>query len=80
MSDSDKIRSAIADLIRDEFESLPLIGHVLLLAELHDEEGPWLFRLTSDDMPVWVEIGMLEDRLADLQAIKVKLLDELGDI
>lgn len=63
-SDSDHIREAIAKIIADDDHEPHLIGAVTLIAEMVGPDGKnYLFHLTSTDMTVWKERGMLMYRL-----------------
>ncbi len=64
MNDSDHIREAVAKIIVDDDNGPHLIGAVTLIAEMVGPDGKtYLFHLTSDDMTVWKERGMLMYRL-----------------
>ncbi len=62
VNDSDYIRDAILQVIGDKEPYL--VGAVTVVAEMVGENGDTvLFHLNSDDMPVWLERGMLMYRL-----------------
>ena len=64
MGDSDYIRDAIAKINADDGEDGYLIGDITLIAEMVGPDSrTYLFHLTSDEMTVWKERGMLMYRL-----------------
>lgn len=64
MNDSDHIREAISKIMAQDDNGPHLIGPVTLIAEMVGPDGGnYLFHLTSDDMTVWKERGMLLYRL-----------------
>ncbi len=68
-SDSDRIRDAIAEIIKGDHDEPRLIGDVTLIAEMTSSEGESeLFTLWSNGMTVWKERGMLLHRLDRLAA------------
>ncbi len=72
MSGSDYIRDAIAKILIDDDVGPYMIGDLIILAEMTSSRGTIeLFILSSDDMTVWKERGMLADRLDDLAARSV---------
>ena len=72
MSDTDGIRNAIAQIIADDFDEAHLIGDVTLIAEITSQEGEiFLFTVSSDEITVWKERGMLTHRLDALAAMSV---------
>jgi len=64
VSDCDYIRDAIAQIIADDDEEPYLIGDITLVAEMIGQDSEtYLFHLTSDEITVWKERGMLMYRL-----------------
>ena len=72
MSDTDGIRNAIAQILADGDEAPHLVGDVTLIAELTSQEGEtYLFTVSSTEISVWKERGMLMHRLDTLAALSV---------
>ena len=60
----DFIRDAIADILAEDDEEPHLIGDITLVAEMIGPDSKtYLFHLTSTEMTVWKERGMLMYRL-----------------
>jgi hypothetical protein len=71
MDDADRIRNAIQEVLADDHpdgdEGPFLIGDLVLIAEVTDQDGSInLFTLHNTDITRWKEIGFLHDRLSEI--------------
>ncbi len=72
-TDSDLIREAIAAINSEDGNETYLIGDVTLVAEMIGPDSKtYLFHLTSQDLTVWKERGMLMYRLDMLAGAATK--------
>lgn len=65
---SDKLNSALAQVIREESENLTMLGKWVCLAEVIGENGePSLWAMTSPGLSLWDQIGLVEFHSRTLQ-------------
>ena len=65
--DADRIREAIKVIVRDEEHEQVMVGNLILMAEVTGPSGQVeLLTLHNTEITPWNELGMLHDRIANI--------------
>ena len=65
--DTDRIATAIQEILRDDDNEAVMVGDLFLVAEITVESGEtWLLTMHTDDITRWKELGFLHDRILEI--------------